>query len=114
MADPSNTFDVPLSSLMYRISYKIKNGGQLTENTIKIWIKALNVEKIPDNHYEFFQSQGDGLLLRIKKYIESYNFHMYEQIDKNNGKQISAFDLTWSYAEVLNAIKYRQLILPHI
>ena len=33
--------------------------------------KALNVEKIPDNHYEFFQSQGDGLLLRIKKYIES-------------------------------------------
>jgi GH15 family glucan-1,4-alpha-glucosidase len=32
---------------------------------------------------------------------------MYEQIDKNNGKQLSAYDLTWSYAEVLNAIKYR-------
>lgn len=97
-----------LSSLMYRISNKLKNGSQFTENTINMWVKALNIEKIPDNKYEFFQSQGDGLLLRLKKYIESYNFHMYEQIDKNNGKQISAFDLTWSYAEVLNAIKYRK------
>ena len=35
---------------------------------------------------------------------------MYEQIDKNSGQQISAFDLTWSYAEVLNALYYRNNI----
>ena len=35
---------------------------------------------------------------------------MYEQIDKNNGKQISAYDLTWSYAEVLNSLKWREKI----
>ena len=51
--------------------------------------------------------QNDGLLFRIKKYIQNYSFHMYEQIDKNTGKQISAYDLTWSYAELLNALKYR-------
>ena len=99
-----------LSSLMYRISNKLKNGGEFTENTIKMWLKALNIEKIPDNKIDFFKSQGDGILIRLKKYIELYNFHMYEQIDKNNGKQISAFDLTWSYAEVLNAIKYSKYI----
>lgn len=99
-----------LSSLMYRISYKIKNGGKLREDTIQMWLKALNIENMPDNKFTFFQNQGDGLLLRLKKYIELYNFHMYEQIDKNNGKQISAYDLTWSYAEVLNAINYRKQI----
>eukprot|EP01034_Spumella_vulgaris_P003823 gene3823-4890_t len=29
------------------------------------------------------------------------------QIDRNNGDQLSAKDLTWSYAEVLNAMHYR-------
>mgnify|MGYP003352369333 CR=1 FL=1 len=54
------------------------------------------------------KSQGDGLLLRLKNYIKPNDFHMYEQIDKNTGQQISAYDLTWSYAEVLNALKERK------
>jgi len=97
-----------LSSLMYRISNKLSEGYTLSNNTIKMWLKALNIANMPDNQSDFFKGQGDGLLLRIRKYIESYNFHMYEQIDKNNGKQLSAYDLTWSYAEVLNALKYRK------
>lgn len=97
-----------LSSLMYRISNKLNDGYNLSDNTIKIWLKALNTNQMPVNLSDFFKAQGDGLLLRIKKYIETYDFHMYEQIDKNNGKQLSAYDLTWSYAEVLNALKYRE------
>jgi glucoamylase len=96
-----------LASLMYRISLKLKLGNTLSQNTLNMWSKALNVQQIPDDKTNFFKSQGDGLLLRIKKYIESYDYHMYEQIDKNTGQQISAYDLTWSYAEVLNAINIR-------
>lgn len=79
----------------------------MTQSTLNMWSKALNVNSIPDDQINFFKSQGDGLLLRLKYYIESYDFHMYEQIDKNTGQQISAYDLTWSYAEVLNALKNR-------
>lgn len=96
-----------LSSLMYRISNKLLQGYKFSDSTIKLWKQALNIETIPSNQSEFFKAQGDGILLRIKKYIQNYSFHMYEQIDKNTGKQISAYDLTWSYAEVLNALNYR-------
>ena len=79
----------------------------MSQNTISMWEKVFNVKYIPRNMSDFFRLQGDGLLLRLKYYIKPYNFHMYEQIDKNYGTQISAFDLTWSYAEVLNAIVAR-------
>jgi len=92
---------------MYRISERLKSGYMMTQSTLNMWSKALNVNSIPDDQINFFKSQGDGLLLRLKYYIESYDFHMYEQIDKNTGQQISAYDLTWSYAEVLNALKNR-------
>lgn len=96
-----------LASLMYRISNMLKSGHMMTQNTLNIWTKALNVKNIPDDQVNFFKAQGDGLLLRIKNYIILYDFHMYEQIDKNTGQQISAYDLTWSYAEVLNALYHR-------
>ena len=96
-----------LSSLMYRISNRLKSGYRMPQNTLDMWSKALNVDFIPEDQISFFKSQGDGLLLRLKNYIKPNNFHMYEQIDKNTGQQISAYDLTWSYAEVLNALKLR-------
>ena len=96
-----------LSSLMYRISNRLKSGYRMPQNTLDMWSKALNVDFIPEDQISFFKSQGDGLLLRLKNYIKPNNFHMYEQIDKNTGQQISAYDLTWSYAEVLNALKSR-------
>jgi glucoamylase len=98
-----------LASLMYRISNRLNSNYRLAQDTLSIWSKAFNIQTIPDDQATFFKAQGDGLLLRIRHYIESYDFHMYEQIDKNNGQQISAYDLTWSYAEVLNAIKWRKL-----
>jgi glucoamylase len=96
-----------LSSLMYRISSRLNSGYRMTQDTLNMWSKALNVDFIPEDQISFFKSQGDGLLLRLKNYIKPNNFHMYEQIDKNTGQQISAYDLTWSYAEVLNALKER-------
>lgn len=99
-----------LASLMYRIAGSLKAGEKISQNTISIWCKALNVNSLPSDITSFFVSQGDALLERLKLYIETYDFHMYEQLDKNDGHQLSAYDLTWSYAEVLNAINYRKLL----
>jgi glucoamylase len=99
-----------LASLMYRVSNKVELGYKLSQDTQTMWCKALNVDKLPTDVVSFFKAQGDGLLLRVRIYIEGYDFHMYEQLDKNTGEQISAYDLTWSYAEVLNALRYRELI----
>lgn len=100
-----------LSSLFYRISNLTKNKS-IPDNIIAIWSKAFNVDKeiINKNISLFFKQQGDIVLNRIKYYIKDYDYHMYEQIDKNTGKQISAYDLTWSYAEVLNALNLRNKI----
>lgn len=99
-----------LANLMYRISSKLQHGYTMSSSTIQMWGYAFNLKYLPRNMCEFFKSQGDGLLLRLKHYIQPYQFHMYEQIDKNNGSQISAYDLTWSYAEILNALVSRQKI----
>ncbi len=99
-----------LASLCYRIAILLNAGNTLTSETMNIWARAFNLNKIPNDLVTLFTMQGDGLLYRIRTYIQPYDFHMYEQIDKNNGNQISAYDLTWSYAEVLNALKWRQQI----
>lgn len=50
---------------------------------------------------------GDGILDRIKYHTESYDLHQSEQLDKNTGAEASATDLTWSYANILKAMYYR-------
>jgi glucoamylase len=50
---------------------------------------------------------ADGVLLRVRSHVENDRFHLYEQIDRNNGTQTSVYDLTWSYGEVFNAMMHR-------
>jgi len=50
---------------------------------------------------------GDGVLLRIRQHVKGDDFRLWEQIDKETGKQKSAHDLTWSYATVLKAMTAR-------
>jgi len=50
---------------------------------------------------------GDGVLARVRHHVEPDGFHLAEQLDKRTGRQVSATDLTWSYAEVLLAMQKR-------
>jgi GH15 family glucan-1,4-alpha-glucosidase len=43
-----------------------------------------------------YHGVGDGVLLRLRSHVEQDGFHLAEQIDENDGTQISAADLTWS------------------
>jgi len=56
---------------------------------------------------QVFASAGDGVLERIRHHVAGDNFHLDEQLDRNTGAQMSAKDLTWSYAETLMAMTKR-------
>jgi glucoamylase len=50
---------------------------------------------------------GDSVMSRLYKYVKNDGGHIAEQIGKNSGAQTSAKDLTWSYANILSAMKER-------
>lgn len=50
---------------------------------------------------------GDAVLDRIRYHTQSSGFHLSEQLDKTSGEELSATDLTWSYATVLKAMWHR-------
>lgn len=51
---------------------------------------------------------GDAVLYRLYQHVKGANGHIFEQIDRNSGIQTSAHDLTWSYANILSAMKERE------
>lgn len=46
-------------------------------------------------------------MYRMWQYVKADGGHIAEQIDRNNGVQKSAKDLTWSYANLLSAMQQR-------
>lgn len=101
-----------LGSVLYRAGLDIKLNGVPDNITLSQWEKTFNLNySIPTDKItlaNLFVSQADGVMLRLRTHIIGNNYHLYEQLDKNTGYQTSAVDLTWSYAEVLNAMYYRE------
>merc|ERR1712130_155713 len=81
-------------------------------NALRIWNELFNIQ--PDAKLstlelaQVFASAGDGVMERIRRHVVSDGFHLAEQIDRNTGSQVSAKDLTWSYAETLKALTVRR------
>ena len=99
-----------LASLFYRASIYTATKGVPSQAALAVWASAFNQTSLPTTPSALatvFAAQGDGVLLRIRQHVENDGFVLYEQIDRNTGAQVSAKDLTWSYAEVLNAMHHR-------
>ena len=47
-------------------------------------------------------------MTRLHNYVKSDGGKIDEQIDKHTGKQASAENLTWSYANILHALHIRK------
>lgn len=52
-------------------------------------------------------SAGDAVMYRLYHHVNDRDGHVDEQISKTTGVQTSAKDLTWSYANILSAMKER-------
>ena len=50
---------------------------------------------------------GDAVLYRLFQHVKNDGGHIAEQISKTAGDQTSAEDLTWSYANILSAMHFR-------
>ena len=104
-----------LANLFYRGAIEILSSGDLpSEEAQAAWVDAFALStSFPSSSKEaadLFLRAGDGVLLRLRSHVEDDGFHLDEQIDRATGKQTSAGNLTWSYAEVLNAMKSRDLV----
>jgi glucoamylase len=49
-------------------------------------------------------------MYRLYQKVKGDNGHISEQIDRNSGAQKNAKDLTWSYANILSAMKEREKV----
>jgi glucoamylase len=99
-----------LAGLFYRGASYILAKGVPSSDVLAVWATAFNTNTLPTDKAtlaQVFAQQGDGVLLRLRNHVSGDNFHLDEQIDRNTGVQMSAEDLTWSYAETLNAMHWR-------
>eukprot|EP01129_Flabellula_baltica_P000376 TRINITY_DN1039_c0_g1_i1.p1 TRINITY_DN1039_c0_g1~~TRINITY_DN1039_c0_g1_i1.p1 ORF type:complete len:504 (+),score=104.61 TRINITY_DN1039_c0_g1_i1:109-1620(+) len=99
-----------LAELFYRGSHYTIQNGLPDSDAMTIWKEVLS---LPDKTItkeqlsQALRSAGDSVLLRIRHHVKDSGFHLSEQIDRNTGVEVSATDLTWSYATVLKAMKAR-------
>lgn len=117
-----------LATLFYRgagyINAKKSSMSQvISDSEYSAWQKAINLQTTQsflsstDRDAALatsFIQAGDAVLQRIYYHVAGDNFHLAEQFDKNSGYQISAKDLTWSYADVLVALNTRKEVLASI
>ncbi len=102
-----------LAGLFYRGASHVLRHGVPSAAALKEWQIAFNSpSELPTSASALaavFANQGDGVLVRLRSHVLARGLHLDEQIDRNNGEQLSAKDLTWSYAEVLNAMHHRNV-----
>jgi GH15 family glucan-1,4-alpha-glucosidase len=93
---------------------QIKNSGNFTLNDAnadhKAWKDLLNLgEKATASDFvSASKSAGDSVMTRVYSHVKNDDGRIDEQIDKENGTQISAKTLTWSHANILHALKVRK------
>jgi glucoamylase len=105
-----------LANLFYRAAvYTAQKNTVPSSAVLAVWKSALNapadLPTSPAALAQVFFNNGDGVMLRLRSHVSAKGFHLDEQIDRNTGAQCSAEDLTWSYAEVLNAMHSRNQFL---
>ena len=112
-----------LAKLFYRAALSIaqakKAGVQLLAdsdyavwvNTLNLPADSLNTEFLGNNKdinlSNSMLAAGDAVMQRIYYHVKGDGGHLAEQIDKSTGVQMSAKDLSWSYACTLVALKTR-------
>lgn len=74
------------------------------------WAELLDIKKNSSlkQFADAIVSAGDAVMYRLYEHVKSGDGHIDEQIGKNSGQQTSAKDLTWSYANILEAMQERK------
>jgi glucoamylase len=109
-----------LASLFYRAAQFVASTGSLPSgDALQAWRTALAAPTFSGSAVDFVAA-GDSVMHRLKLHVglptggapgfmqmSGETGHLYEQLDRNSGFQYNAKDLTWSYAETLDAAARR-------
>ena len=88
------------------------NGNDFTLETEQFgeWMNLLNLSNgsTASDFVAAATAAGDSVLTRLWTHVKDDGGHINEQIDKETGAQKSAKNLTWSFANILNALHVRK------
>jgi glucoamylase len=86
-----------------------KSNGFSNEEDRRSWFDLLKIPKGASlsDQVSAAISAGDSVMYRLYLHVKDNGGHVDEQIDRNNGTQLAAHDLTWSLANVLSAMQER-------
>jgi len=110
--NPWHLITASLSHLLYQAAGAVSTNGALDGETLAAWKQALG-ESFTGTR-DSFLAAGDSVLSRLKHHLASTGQNagfLYEQLDKNTGAQYNAKSLTWSYAEVFDALHQRGVVM---
>merc|ERR1712139_731274 len=80
---------------------------------VKEWMKLLNMEGSQltmSSLADAAMQAGDSVMYRMWQYVKNDNGRIDEQIDRDNGAQKSAKELTWSHANILHVMHTRETV----
>lgn len=74
------------------------------------WMDLLNLVEgsTASDYVAAAKAAGDSVMYRLWTHVKDDGGEIDEQIDRETGAQKSAKNLTWSYANVLNALHVRK------
>ncbi len=107
--NPWQLLTAVLAKTFYQGASSALNQGFEQVEDKHAWHDLLKINR-DASKLEFAQAAmnaGDSVMYRLYKYVKNDGGHIAEQIDRNSGPQKSAKDLTWSYANILSAMKER-------
>lgn len=110
--DAGNPWVLITASLAHLLYQASQVDRALTAEELQAWGAALNVQDFGGSPRDFIAA-GDAVMQRLSHHVSADGGHLFEQIDRNTGHQYNAEDITWSYAEVLTALKERETAVRH-
>ena len=90
----------------------MQNNGFLKQEDKEAWFDLLKLPEsasLTEQVYAAIKA-GDAVMYRLYQYVKADGGHIAEQIDRSSGVQKSAKDLTWSFANILGAMKEREKV----
>ena len=90
-------------------SVLLESNGFAKEADRKAWFELLKLPETASLREQVKSAieAGDSVMYRLYNLVKNDGGHIAEQLDRSTGTQKSAKDLTWSFANILSAMKER-------
>lgn len=94
----------------------MEQNGFLKQEDKDAWFDLLSIHESAtlQEQIQAALNAGDSVMYRLYQYVKNDGGHIAEQINKNSGAQLSAKDLTWSFANILNTMREREKVAENL